>query len=69
MFENRVLSRMSGSGTKKEVITERWRKLCNEELHNVYSSPNIMVKKLRRSEVGRHIKYQLKNIIGRDHLL
>jgi hypothetical protein len=38
VFENRVLKRIFG--TKRNGVTGGWRKLHNEELHNVYSSPN-----------------------------
>jgi hypothetical protein len=30
------------SGPKRDEIVGRWRKLQNEELHNSYSSPNII---------------------------
>jgi hypothetical protein len=40
MFENRVLWRISG--LVRSEITERWGKLHNGELHNLYSSPNII---------------------------
>jgi hypothetical protein len=29
-------------GPKKDGVTEGWRKLYNEELHNLYSSPTII---------------------------
>jgi acyl-coenzyme A synthetase/AMP-(fatty) acid ligase len=29
-------------GLKREKVTGYWRKLQNEELHNIYSSPNII---------------------------
>jgi hypothetical protein len=35
MFENRVLRRNVGAGD--------WRRLCEEELRNLYASPNIRV--------------------------
>jgi hypothetical protein len=38
--ENRVLRRIFG--TKREKVTEEWRKLHNGELHNLYSSPDII---------------------------
>jgi hypothetical protein len=40
VFENRVLRRIFG--LKRNKVTRNWRKLCNEELHNLYSSPNII---------------------------
>ena len=39
MFENRVLRRIFGP--KREEVTEEWRKLHNEELNDLYCSPNI----------------------------
>jgi hypothetical protein len=40
VFENRVLRRIFGP--KRDEVTEEWRKLHNEELHNLYSSPDII---------------------------
>jgi hypothetical protein len=40
VFENRVLRRIFGP--KRDEVTGNWRKLNNEELHNLYSSPNII---------------------------
>jgi hypothetical protein len=40
VFENRVLRRIFGP--KRDEVTRGWRKLHNEELHNFYSSPNII---------------------------
>ena len=40
MFENRVLWRIFGP--KRDEITGKWRKLHNEELNDLYSSPNII---------------------------
>jgi hypothetical protein len=39
-FENRVLRRIVGP--KSDEVTGEWRKLHNEELHNLYSSPDII---------------------------
>jgi hypothetical protein len=38
VFENRVLRRIFGP--KRDEVTGGWRKLHNEELHNLYSSPS-----------------------------
>jgi hypothetical protein len=45
VVENRVLRRILGR--EGEGITGGWRKLYNEEVHNLYSSPNIRVIKSR----------------------
>ena len=47
VFENRVLKRIFGP--KRDEITGEWRKLHNEELNDVYCSPNtVRVIKSRR---------------------
>jgi hypothetical protein len=40
VFENRILRRILGP--KRDEVTGEWRKLHNEELHILYSSPNII---------------------------
>jgi hypothetical protein len=40
VFENRVLRRIFE--TKKDKVTGGWRKLHNEELQNMYSSPSVI---------------------------
>jgi len=40
VFENRVLRRIFGP--KRDEVTVEWRKLHNEELNDVYLSPNIV---------------------------
>jgi hypothetical protein len=41
---------------KRDEATGDWRKLHNEELHNLYSSPNIIRKiKPRRMRWARHV--------------
>jgi hypothetical protein len=39
VFENRVLRIY---GPKRDKVTGEWRKLYNEELHDLNSSPNIV---------------------------
>jgi hypothetical protein len=54
VFENRVLRRIFGS--KWDEVTGDWRKLHNEELHNLYSSPNIIrMIKSRRMRMAGHV--------------
>ena len=40
VFENRVLRRIFG--LKRDEVTGEWRKLQNEELNDLYCSPNIV---------------------------
>jgi len=40
VFENRVLRRIFGS--KRDEVTGEWRRLHNEELNDLYCSPNIV---------------------------
>jgi hypothetical protein len=52
VFENRVLRKIFG--TKRDGVMQRWRKLFNKELHNLYSSLSIIrIIKLQGDEVGR----------------
>jgi hypothetical protein len=54
VFENRVLRRIFGP--KRDHVTRDWRKLHNEEIHNLYSSPNIIrMIKSRRMRWGGHV--------------
>jgi hypothetical protein len=54
VFENRVFRRIFGP--KKVEVTGEWRKLHNEKLHNLYSSPNIVrVIKSRRMRWMGHV--------------
>jgi hypothetical protein len=41
VFENRVLRRIFRP--KRDEVTGDWRKLHNDEFHNLYSSPNIII--------------------------
>ena len=40
VFENRVLRRTFGP--RRDEVTEEWRKRGNEELNDLYCSPNIV---------------------------
>jgi hypothetical protein len=54
MFENRVLRRIFGP--KRDDVRGDWRKLHNEKLHNLYSSPIIIrMIKSRRMKWVRHV--------------
>jgi hypothetical protein len=54
VFENRVLRRTFGP--KRDRVTGGWRKLHNEELHNLYSSPSIIrIIKSRRMKLVGHV--------------
>jgi hypothetical protein len=54
VFENRVLRRIFG--TKRDEVTGEWRKLHNEELRDLYSSPSIIrIFKLRRMGWAGHV--------------
>jgi hypothetical protein len=52
VFEKRVLRIF---GPKRDEVTRGFRKLHNEELHNLYSSSIIRVIKSRRMRLARHV--------------
>jgi hypothetical protein len=53
-FKNRVLRRIFGP--KRDEVMGGWRKLHNEELHGLYSSPSIIrVIKARRMRWAGHV--------------
>jgi len=54
VFENRVLRRIFG--LKRDEVTGEWRKLHNEDLNDLYYSPNIIrLIKSRRMRWTGHV--------------
>jgi hypothetical protein len=59
VLENRVLGTIFGP--KRDKGTGEWRKLHNEELKHLYSSPNIVqVIKMRRIRWAGHVAHMGK---------
>jgi len=54
VLENQVLRRIFGP--KRDEVTREWRKLHNEELNDLYSSPNfVWVVTSRRIRFAEHV--------------
>ena len=54
VFENRVLGKIFGA--RRDEVTGEWRRLHNEELNDLYSSPNILRgTKSRRMRWAGHV--------------
>jgi hypothetical protein len=82
VFENRVLRRIFGP--KRDEVTGEWRKLHNEELNDLFPSPNIfLVIKSRKMRCAGHVarigewrdvyrvlvgKHEGKKLLGRARL-
>jgi hypothetical protein len=61
VFENRVLRIF---GPKRDEVTGEWRRLRNEDLRNLYSSPNRMIKSRRMRWVGHATQMRRGMYIG-----
>jgi hypothetical protein len=73
VFENRVLRKIFGPKREEDGS---WRKLHNDELHDLYSLPNIVrVIKSRRMRWAGHVArmgevltgFRLGGLMARDH--
>jgi hypothetical protein len=54
VLESRVLKRIFGP--KRHEVTGEWRKLLNEQLHDLYSPPSIIrIMKARRMRWAGHV--------------
>jgi hypothetical protein len=59
VFENRALRRIFGP--KRDEFTREWRKLHNEDLRDLYSSPSIIrIIKSRRMRWAGHVARMLE---------
>ena len=57
VFQNRVLRIIFGA--KRYKVTAEWRTLCNEEVNDLYSSPNIIqVTKSRSMRRAGHVEHK-----------
>jgi hypothetical protein len=63
VLENRVLRT---SGPKRDEVTGEWRNLHSEELHNLYSFPNINrhIKSRRMTSAAMWHAWETENVQG-----
>jgi hypothetical protein len=71
VYENRMLRRIFGP--KRGEVAGDWRRLHNEELHNIYASTVIRVIKSRKMTWTGHVahmgeNFYFKDMKERDHL-
>jgi hypothetical protein len=61
VFENRMLRRIFGS--KRDEVTGGCKKLHNEEIHDLYSSPSIIsiIKSRRKRSAGHVARMEKRN--------
>jgi hypothetical protein len=62
VFENKVVRRIFS--LKRDEVTGGWRKVHNEELHNLYSSPSVisMIKSRRMRWAGHVAQMAMRGI-------
>jgi hypothetical protein len=74
VFNKSVLKRKLGS--KREGVVGGWRRMHNEELCNLYASPNIIRVIVKEDKIQRTLAYMQEmrntkfwsgNLKGRDH--
>jgi hypothetical protein len=55
-------------GPKRDEVIRGWRKMYNEELHNLYSSPNIITmirsRRMRWAMQGRKMRNTYTILVG-----